>query len=127
MSGKLHHISVTCRDIEKSRGFYSLLGFISQKKYEDGQCTILWLGGMAGIIELFNFKTIAPEYCRPKKVTTTGITHIALMTTDLAAIRQCLEQHGYACEQNRTARIGAFDYFFTADPDGNLVEIIEEH
>lgn len=126
MPGIIHHVSITCTDIAASQSFYQLLGFIPSKIYEDNQCIIVLLKGKNSCVELFNFKLVAIGKFEAKKLESIGLTHIGIETDDLAITNGILTNAGYQCNEYQEARMGGFRYFFTSDPDGNLVEIIEE-
>ncbi|MCU5775163.1 VOC family protein [Erwiniaceae bacterium BAC15a-03b] len=126
MSGNLHHISLTCRDLLASQLFYQLFGFVADKKYEDETVIILLLKDEDVFIELFHFKRLIQRAAQAKNLQNIGFTHLAFKSRCLSATRHLLEQKGYLCQEDRIARVSNFRYFFTADPDGNLVEIVEE-
>lgn len=125
MSGFIHHISITCINLERSENFYKLLGFKPYKEYEDNLCSIVLLKGENGCIELFQFKESGSEI-QEKTLKSIGLTHIAIRHTNLIEIKESLINFGCRCKKIKNARLGGFSYFFTSDPDDNLIEIIEE-
>ncbi|KUI96939.1 VOC family protein [Vibrio sp. MEBiC08052] len=133
MSGCLHHVSLTCRDLDKSQRFYAQFGYTTHKSYTDEQVSIVMMTTEAGsAIELFCFT--AGQHTAPQlsdiqsvpNIQTIGITHIAIQVDDIAATRQQLAQFT-PCTEIKPARMGGFVYFFTHDPDGNQIEIIMEN
>ena len=78
-------------------------------------------------MELFNFKATNTDFFERRKIESIGLTHIGIKTENLGHSRSMLTNAGHQCHENKEARIGGFTYFFTSDPDGNLVEMIEEH
>lgn len=127
MSGRLHHISLTCSDLKKSMEFYRLQGFMVQQCYSDEQCQIVLMAGEAGHIELFCFSdSVTQQQNSSDFLKKKGITHFALHVSSLQQTRSQLQSCGYQCGEIITARLGKFRYFFTSDPDGNHVEFIED-
>lgn len=129
MSGRLHHVSLTCSDLNKSIEFYNSNGFFIEKKYEDNDCKITLMKGETGHIELFYFKknTDLPHSQQQSDfLHKTGLTHIAFAVSNLNEVHIKFLEKGYTCSEINTARLGGFRYFFTQDPDGNFIEFIEE-
>lgn len=126
MPGLIHHVSITCTDIAASESFYLLLGFKPIKVYEDNTCKIVLLEGDNSHIELFHFKLANVEKLDAKKIESIGLTHIAIKTKSLEITKETLVNAGHNCQDNKEARMGGFSYFFSSDPDGNLVELIKE-
>ncbi|MDW6091231.1 VOC family protein [Vibrio rhizosphaerae] len=133
MSECLHHVSLTCRDLDRSQRFYAQFGYTKLKSYSDEQISIVMMAAETGpAIELFCFPAIqraAPQISNIESVPdiqTIGITHIAIQVDDITATRQQLSQFA-PCTEIKTARLGGFVYFFTHDPDGNQIEIIMEN
>ena len=52
--------------------------------------------------------------------------HPALLVTDLAGMRETLSAAGFEIKHD-TERIEGFERFFTADPFGNRIELLEAH
>ncbi|SHG16628.1 VOC family protein [Vibrio gazogenes] len=133
MSGCLHHVSLTCRDLGKSQRFYGQFGYTTLKSYTDEQVSIVIMTSESGpAIELFCFTLLKYDHPSASHIDTMpniqsiGITHIAIQVDDITATRQQLAKSS-PCTEIKTARLGGFVYFFTHDPDGNQVEIIMEH
>lgn len=128
MHGHIHHISITCRNINDTLTFYNSLGFRKKKSYSDDECVIYHLVDRSGfIIEVFHY--IKNHYLNKKKTLLTemqGITHFSFIVRDINEILHTLEKQGIECGSVINARIDSYRYFFTYDPDGNAIEIIEE-
>ena len=128
---QLHHVSITCRDLEKCRKFYQAIGFKESRFYEDNETTIVLMGSNNTYIELFSFlggkykgQTIETPLNIPS-IQEQGLTHLALKVDDLTGIRETLLPH-YKCTEIKQARLGQFSYFFTLDPECNQIEFIQE-
>lgn len=127
MLGRLHHISLTCSNLNVSLNFYRSLGFISEKRYDDDSCSIVLLKGNIGKIELFYFfdntEPLKKNNIFLKQI---GITHIAFCTDDIKKARKECQNRGICCSKITFARLKGFFYFFIQDPDGNQIEFIED-
>lgn len=128
MPGYIHHISITCRNINNTLTFYKVLGFRKRKSYRDDECMIYHLYDRDGfIIEVFHY--IQNHHLNKKRVFSTerlGITHVAFIVSNIDEVLHTLKNKGIECGNIITSRIGSYRYFFTYDPDGNAIEIIEE-
>jgi len=129
---QLHHVSITCRDLEKCRQFYQDIGFEESRLYEDDETTIVLMGSDNTYIELFSFsgegqkdQTTGAPLNLPN-IQEQGITHLALKVDALTEIRETLLPN-HRCSDIKQARLGAFSYFFTLDPEYNQIEFIQEH
>lgn len=120
----MHHISVTCRNIEKTINFYLDIGFIKRHNYEGNECRIVLLEVEGIFVELFQYKNIFTSG-ESKELETQGYTHIALSVDNIVETKQTFERKGYEPTEIKKARTGVFSYFFIRDPEGNLVEILE--
>ncbi|MDL1250254.1 VOC family protein [Yersinia pestis] len=127
MSEKLHHVSITSRNINKSINFYQIFGFKSEKIYDDIDITICWIINNSSRIEILQFKKSQGEE-KPiddnNFLEKFGISHIAIKIDNVESWRERLMTAGISCTRISEARIGSFSYFFIDDPDGNKVEII---
>ncbi|EPS8495169.1 VOC family protein [Yersinia enterocolitica] len=128
MHGHIHHISITCRNINDTVSFYKNLDFSVIKTYRDDECIILHLSDSNGfIIEFFYY--IKNNHVNEKKhfsTETHGITHFAFIVSNINEVLHTLQNKGIECGKITVARIYSYRYFFTYDPDGNAIEIIEE-
>ncbi len=129
MPGCLHHISLTCRDLSKSLNFYEKIGFKIEHSHHNDKCVISWLKLDDIRIELFFFSNsnqqlIDDDIENYNFIENFGITHFALQHEELDQYRTILIERGIFCSQIKQARMGAFSYFFVADPDGNRIEFL---
>ena len=132
MSIQLHHVSITCRNLEQCCRFYEKIGFDKYRSYQDDGVTILLMRGNHTYIELFNFSkedqkdiTINNSQTLPE-LKKTGISHFALQVSDLKKTREKLSPN-YQCSEIQKARLGLFSYFFALDPECNQVEFIQRN
>lgn len=131
MSASLHHVSITCQSLTTSLAFYQQFGFEIEKQYQDDKVQIVLLSNQTSArIELFQFHhspltEYKEEICLPH-IQRRGITHFAICVSDIETTKQQLSGTG-KCSEISLARLGGFRYFFTLDPDGNQLEIIEEN
>ncbi|HII2982138.1 TPA: VOC family protein, partial [Yersinia enterocolitica] len=99
-----------------------------KKNYRDDECIILHLSDSNGfIIEFFYY--IKNNHVNEKKHFSTeihGITHFAFIVSNINEVLHTLQNKGFECGKITVARIDSYRYFFTYDPDGNAIEIIEE-
>ncbi|HEN3611027.1 MULTISPECIES: VOC family protein [Yersinia] len=127
MSGYIHHISITCSNINNTLAFYANLGFHKTKVYRDDECIIQHLSDRNGfIIEVFyyiNSHHLNKE--RPFSTERLGITHFAFIVCNINESLHALKKQSIECGNIMTARVDSYRYFFTYDPDGNAIEIIE--
>ncbi|QMV15832.1 VOC family protein [Vibrio spartinae] len=133
MSGCLHHVSLTCRDLNASQRFYEQFGYTTLKSYTDEQVSIVIMTSDFGpAIEIFCFTSREYDHSPASRIDSMpniqsiGITHIAIQVDDITATRRQLIKSA-PCTEIRTARLGGFVYFFTHDPDENQIEIIMEN
>lgn len=123
---KIHHVSIICKDFEKSKSFYTeILGLtVLQEVYRsdrDSYKLDLALNGHF-IIELFSFpnppdRTSYPEAC--------GLRHLAFESNDLEALVAEFMTMGLEIEPIRIDEHTHKRYTFTKDPDGLPIEFYE--
>lgn len=129
MSGRLHHVSLTCASLTASIAFYRQFGFSVEQAFQDEHCSITLLYNQHSRIELFSFKgnplpsQIPEELIYLKSI---GIRHFAIEVDDLTAMHSTLSTTTKVTPIT-PARLGSFHYFFCYDPDGNQIEILKTH
>ncbi len=120
---RINHLGLRVRDLAIARSFYEKLGFE-------------FLGGPLGpepvaIVEHpsgvnINFILNASPGASPTNLLMdeqekhTGFTHIALEITNVAAVKQQLDDHGIAITE--FVEFDGAAFFFVRDPDGNVIE-----
>ncbi len=127
----INHVAISVTDIEKSIEFYKKFGFKESKswKAEDDSIKINMLKLNNIALEIFCYS----EYIKlPETAKTTatdlpilGTKHFALGVESIEKAKEFVIQNGI-CENVdiKNGRLGK-KYFFINDPDGILVEIIE--
>ena len=135
----IHHTAISTGDIERMIDFYTnLLGFKLISRFEWDQSSE-WADAITGLegsaahvamlklgnafIEMFEYSSPQPrtaEVDRP--VCDHGLTHIALLVTDIEAEHKRLTAAGMRFHCPPIARLRAI---YGRDPDGNVVELLE--
>ncbi len=127
----INHVAISVTDIDRSIEFYKKFGFQEFKswKAEDNSIKINMLKLNNTVLEIFCYK----EYIKlPETAKTTatdlpilGTKHFALGVDDIEKAKEFVIQN-YICKNIdiKRGRLGK-QYFFINDPDGILVEIIE--
>lgn len=127
----INHVAISVADIDRSIEFYKKFGFQEFKlwKAEDDSIKINMLKLNNTVLEIFCYK----EYIKlPETAKTTatdlpilGTKHFALGVDDIEKAKEFVIQNDI-CENIdiKRGRLGK-QYFFINDPDGILVEIIE--
>ena len=139
----IRHFGVVVRDMERSLAFYrDLLGMeIRNRKEEKGPYldTLLAVkngeiltvklssGTGSSLLELIEFVSPKDPAPRRPEVNSVGPTHIALTVGDLGALSAILKKKGAPFLSEPIASPdGKVNLVFCRDPDGNLVELVEE-
>lgn len=113
----IHHYAIVVSDLERSLGFYrDVLNLdeipIPETFYAAG-ISARWLAVGSGQIHLI----------RGDEPQSASRRHAALNIDDAATARQMLMKKGYTVRETTT--IPGYDRFFTADPDGHRLELIQ--
>lgn len=127
----INHVAISVTDIERSIGFYKKFGFQEFKswKAEDDSIKINMLKLNNTVLEIFCYKeyTDLPETAKTTAtdLSILGTKHFALGVDDIEKAKEFVIQNDI-CENIdiKRGRLGK-QYFFINDPDGILVEIIE--
>lgn len=123
----VNHVAISVTNIDKSIEFYKKFGFIEFKSWEaeDDSIKINMLKLNNTVLEIFCYKeyTKLPETATDLPIL--GTKHFALGVDDIEKAKEFVIQNGI-CENIdiKRGRLGK-QYFFINDPDGILVEIIE--
>lgn len=117
---RIHHVSVITADISRALQFYQgVLGLQRDHNRPDLGYPGAWLKVGDEQIHLLELSNPDPAEGRPAHGGRDR--HLALLVTDLEALRQALEQAGFGYSLSRSGRAA----LFCRDPDGNAIELIE--
>lgn len=127
----VNHVAISVTNIERSIEFYKKFGFDDFKswKAEDDSIKINMLKLNDTVLELFCYKEYI-ELPETAKTTATdlpvlGTKHFALGVENIEKAKEFVIQNNITKSVDiKTGRLGK-QYFFINDPDGILVEIIE--
>ncbi len=130
---RFHHVALSVENLERSIAFYHQFGFrqVGQWKPANGLLEIVDLRGSGMVLELFHYPGGQPLPAHSKMpeadVRVHGTKHFALQVASAKAAKQELLAKGMEIvfEDMSDDPHGA-SYFFVKDPDGILVEIIED-
>jgi glyoxylase I family protein len=130
---KPHHTALSVSDMAASVGFYSGFGFSTVFAWAapDGGLRITHMRLGHYLLELFCFESPRPLPATAASLESSlpeiGVKHMALKVNDLEEAKRFVERESIAREvQVHTGRTGV-RYFFVKDPDGILLEIVEDH
>lgn len=122
---KLHHIAIICSDYEKSKAFYTALGFeIEREVYREERQSYkldLTLNGHY-VIELFSFPDPPQRLTRPEA---TGLRHLAFEVDHITSAIAALKQKGIVTEPVRIDEFTQKKFTFFSDPDLLPIELYE--
>jgi len=129
---KVHHIAISVSDIKKSVDFYSFFGFkkILDWKDENGDLKIVHLKLKDFLLEIFSFKNFQILPKNSQKLETDlpeiWVKHFWLQVDDIEKIKEILIEKKFA--ENIEIKMWRtwIKYFFIKDPDGILLEIVED-
>jgi glyoxylase I family protein len=123
----LHHVTLICRDLERTTAFYrDLLGLtlVSEERNEDDpEARHFWFGDGNGtpgtLVSFLEYPSL------PQGVVGAGSTHHLALAVDSAeeqvAWRDWLRSHGVECTD--VFERGRFRSIYLRDPDGHIIEI----
>ena len=127
----VNHVSISVIDMEKSVEFYKKFGFDDFKswKAEDESIKINMLKLNNTVLEMFCYKNYTELPETAKSIATDlpviGTKHFALGVEDIEKAKEfVLNNNIYDNIEIKVGRLGK-PYFFIKDPNGILVEIIE--
>ena len=127
----IDHISISVEHLEETIQFYNNFGFELFKEYHDNLVDIILLKLGNIILEIFHYNSNnpLPDHAQDLEndLKTIGTKHFGLSVKDINKAKQWVEINKLSnnkidIHQGRLGR----PYFFLKDPNGILVEIIEE-
>lgn len=137
----LRHAGITVRDLERSASFYrEFFGFEDVRRMEESGPFIERISGLPGVsvttlkvrapgggmIELLQYHSPA-ALDRRQDIFIVGCSHVALTVTDAEAVYRRLRAAGLeAVSAPQESDDGSARVFFCRDPDGVLLEVVQE-
>ena len=126
------HVSISVDNLEETVKFYQKLGFAIHQEYhgEDSEYVLLTLDG--NFLEVFKYPDMdpLPSFAKDvdKDLSTIGTKHLGLSVKDINEAKKWIEDNNLSDEEIviHHGRIDGIGYFFIKDPNGILIEIIEE-
>jgi glyoxylase I family protein len=140
----IRHLGVTISDLEQSLWFYrDLLGFKVHKiADEGGECldnfsalrnvdvtTVKMYDNNKNMLELLHYKSHPekPHNNRERRISEIGCSHFALTVKDLDELYETLTSKGIIFNWPvQVSPDGNVKVAFCRDPDGTLIEMVEE-
>jgi len=119
------HIGIRVHDLERSVGFYELLGF-RKTAGPIGPEPVAILEHPSGVE--INLVLNAPDASEPNVLMDVpakhpGITHVALLCPDIVAAKRTLEEAGFALSGGPVRFETGSQAIFVRDPDRNVIEL----
>lgn len=127
----IDHIAISVENLEETIKFYNNFGFELYKEYHDDSVDIIMLKFNNIYLEIFHYNDSSPlpEHATDllKDLKTIGTKHFGLNVKDIYETKKWIENRQLTdCEiEIHQGRLGRA-YFFIKDPNGILIEIIEE-
>lgn len=126
-----NHVTISVDNLEKTLDFYKKFGFEDYKEYHDQSVDIIMLKLKNMILEIFHYqeKEQLPEHSKNLGVDlkTIGNKHFGLGVKDIIEAKKFVEDNKLNNSEIiiNEGRLGK-PYFFIKDPNGILMEIIQE-
>ncbi len=127
----INHVTISAKNLNETIEFYKKFGFEDKKEYTDENVDIVCLKLNNTILEIFHYpdNEELPEHSKDlgKDLKTVGNKHFGLGVKNINEAKEFVEKN----KLNDTeivihqGRLGK-PYFFIKDPNGILMEIIEE-
>lgn len=129
---ELHHVALTVVDLKTSADWYQeKLGFEVEHQYEKNGKSFCLLRNDKMRIELIHFGTETEPVPEERKSNATdlkvgGVKHFCLYVESADDFCEELRTKGVAIVQEVGTTGYGSKYFFFADPEGNLIEVISD-
>ncbi|MDF0498617.1 VOC family protein [Bradyrhizobium yuanmingense] len=136
----IHHVGITCRDMDRMIQFYrEAFGFELRECFEwhDSEAfdRIINVSGSAAravmmqaghcCVELFEYTAPPPETDGPLRPQDRGYTHFCVEVTDIDAEYERLKGIGMQFGKHAPVEIGGSKALYGRDPEGNIIEILQ--
>ncbi len=128
----IHHVALSVTDMNNSIKFYELFGFKESYQWssDDNSLKIAHLKLKDTFLELFCFKNYqeAPESSKElmSDLPRIGVKHFGLKVKSVHETKEFLIKNGYKDKIEIIRGKTEVDYFFIKDPDGILLEFIQD-
>lgn len=128
----IHHVALSVTNLQKTIEFYALFGFKVAYSWanEDKSVQISHLKLGETFLELFCFKEYKEAPKSSKELMTDlpriGVKHFGLKVKCVHETKQFVIDSGYKEEIEIIRGKTEVDYFFIKDPDGILLEFIQD-
>ena len=126
-----NHVTISVDNLEDTLNFYKKFGFIIYKEYHDENVDIVMLKLNSMILEIFHYteNSKLPEHSKNLNIDlkTIGNKHFGLGVKNIEMAKKFIEENKLNDNEIiiNKGRLGK-PYFFIKDPNGILMEIIEE-
>lgn len=126
-----NHVTISVDNLEKTLNFYKKFGFIIHKEYHDENVDIMMLKLNNMILEIFHYieNNKLPDHSKDLSIDlkTIGNKHFGLGVKDIEMAKKFVKENQLNDNEIiiNKGRLGK-PYFFIKDPNGILMEIIEE-
>lgn len=126
-----NHVTISVDDLNKTINFYKKFGFTIHKEYHDDSVDIVMLKLNNMILEIFHYYNHEelPEHSKDLNIDlkTIGNKHFGIGVKDINKAKTFVEENNLNNSEIiiKEGRLGK-PYFFIKDPNGILMEIIEE-
>ena len=126
-----NHVTISVDNLENTLNFYKKFDFIIHKEYHDENIDIVMLKLNNMILEIFHYteNSKLPEHSKNLNIDlkTIGNKHFGLGVKNIEMAKKFIEKNKLNDNEIiiNKGRLGK-PYFFIKDPNGILMEIIEE-
>lgn len=126
-----NHVTISADDLEKTLEFYNKFGFKKSKEYHDENVDIVMIRLENMILEIFHYQEKEPLPGHSRNLgldlKTVGNKHFGLGVKDIEVAKKFVVENNLNDSDIiiNKGRLGK-SYFFIKDPNGILMEIIEE-